>query len=73
MCPLCNVRHYASEEHVWKESKDGAVQVVGTARPIADAPVQSAVEIPAPAPQFDRKAYQREYMRKWRAARKGVK
>ena len=76
MCPLCKVRHYAREDHVFHvEQKDAAQQVATMAtrgasveQPAPKAPAPAtAVFSPAGAAPFDRKTYQREYMRKRRA------
>lgn len=53
---MCGVRHYASEKHQWPGPDKEEVEREGKAKPVVG---------------FDRVAYQREYMRKWRAKSKG--
>ena len=58
LCPLCKTKHYAREGHVFKESSPQVPE-----RVIVGAKT-STVATPA---GFDRVAYQREYMREYRA------
>ena len=71
LCKICDHRHYPSEPHVWKAervevipvptvgggySKSGGLESVSTSSAVGVAPGDvSAI--------FDRRAYQREYMR----------
>lgn len=51
LCPLCKTKHYAREAHVFKSNPPAEIERVEVMR----------------VKGFDRGAYQREYMRFWRA------
>ncbi len=71
LCKICLGRHYANEDHVWDPSlsSEPARSFVRGA-PQMDAPSEASSSM---APRFDRTAYQREYMREWRARRKAAR
>ena len=73
LCPLCKTKHYAREGHVFKESQGGGVgrEPVGSAHGPSTAKLREVARPglsgQTPPPKFDRTAYQREYMREYRA------
>ena len=60
LCPLCKTKHYAREAHVFAKSVEVArvTPKVHSQPKVLEAPIGT---------KFDRNAYQREYMRFWRA------
>lgn len=80
LCPLCKTKHFAREPHEFKVSDVGAISVRDVPKRL---PLVQEVQRPEQVaggriykegdklPQFDRKTYQREYMRKWRKAKAG--
>lgn len=67
-CEICGSRHHPRQAHVWPETKTAAAPLA----PKLETEVSEKGAESAAAPKFDRVAYQREYMRKWRAnKRKG--
>ena len=80
-CKVCGKPHWSTEPHAWDVEKvpipqkvvvatGGTVkwsepQSIGNFNPILT--VEEAKERFPPAPKFDKRAYQREYMRKRRA------
>jgi hypothetical protein len=67
-CKLCGTRHYRYQLHVWPRGEVVA-HSGGLSAPTpnnATAPVKAGAD---PKPKFDRNAYQREYMRRKRAAK----
>ena len=63
LCPLCKTKHYAREGHVFEESSP-QVPSQGDETGRKKGQVAKTVDTPA---GFDRVAYQREYMREYRA------
>ena len=77
LCPLCGIKHFAREAHVFRDNV-----LLGAKRKLVDAvPARKEGEVSQPPkpvdkkaeigkkPVFDRKAYQREYVREWRKRR----
>lgn len=91
LCPLCGVRHYAREAHVFKsegvgsDSRGRSVEVAGRmagsgvvhgeGQSVGLAGVvpsdKKGQKSPPVLGAFDRTAYQREYVKVWRAVRAG--
>ena len=74
-CRLCGKEHWSHEPHVFKEASSResgkAEKEDGVDKGSRDIHDQRLVDSrPHKNEGFDRKAYQREYMRKWRAKRK---
>ncbi len=63
LCPLCKTKHYAREAHVFRKSEPQA-ETAGNSGLGVQRPERGIPERPA---GFDRLAYQRDYMRFWRA------
>ena len=64
LCPICNTKHYGAE-HVFKADVAQTVRAPGTPATSRNAP-GVAGSSPAAAATFDRRAYQRAYMRSYR-------
>ena len=85
LCPLCGTKHYAREAHVFPKNVVSESNGMGRASFPIRSPGRSGVEPkevgprvePATPhhkdslPKFDRTAYQRDYMRFWRAKKAG--
>ena len=61
---MCKTKHYAREGHVFEESSPQVPQSRASA---TEASAESAVAVVDTPAGFDRVAYQREYMREYRA------
>lgn len=62
LCPLCKTKHYAREAHVFASIKRETV------RPVKEVAQAHKATEPLPS-QFDKKAYQKLYMRGYRRRR----
>ena len=66
LCPLCKTNHFAREPHAFKKAPEKIAPPELPAPFPGPSEVSSSAKQPGGAP-FDRKTYQREYMRKYRA------
>ena len=64
LCPVCNARHHEKQAHRFEGKVTARVEdrEVSMVLRSAGAPVKA---------RFDRVGYQREYMRRWRALKRG--
>jgi hypothetical protein len=72
-CPICLARHYRYEPHEWSDDlrpRRGAVSAGKAEEPSGDLPREGRADDGglSDKAKFDRAAYQREYMRRRRAA-----
>ena len=82
LCPLCNTKHFAREAHAFKDEPKTEAPLAplvnmqerpqGDLTNGTDKPVETGVTSAVASVPFDRKAYQREYMRGWRKRKAGV-